>query len=432
VPMFATANYGGGPVDYAPSGINNQTIQVPAGTDNTWAFFGCFLNVYDPTNVVGGHNMQYWLAGGTHHCMVAQIAYEEAPIENENGIVENPAICDKLAQRNLVITASGNPGYPATHRVPQTFDVRPSPPAISGVNSPIAAYPDELMIDWGATPAGSTAEIYWPGVNAAQVIEMAAALYTSHLLSTVDANTVRCKVAGGVTFVPIPTGSGQGFAGLITVQLPNGVSVGQEYNVMVRRITTKQIVQPAGAAALGAASSRIVIEKTILWRYVSGCFAITIPVQRDAEILPVDENLLSILKWRLGIVPAGYRWRPILTRYIEVISARINGMGGNASQIPPSQSGYHGPKRCECGAVDGIAYRGKISGVIYDHFGDFEGFWLETAECRVRRVYSRERKVEELVREAWHDRSGVVVTVKRDDPCCLVSIVLTLPPRRGD
>ncbi len=32
-----------------------------------------------------------------------------------------------LAQRNLQVTTSDNPGNPATHRIPQTFDVRPSP-----------------------------------------------------------------------------------------------------------------------------------------------------------------------------------------------------------------------------------------------------------------------------------------------------------------
>ena len=73
--------------------------------------------------------VQYWLAGSAHSCLVAQIDYQFAPIENPNGVIENPGNSDKLAQRNLQVTTSGNPGFPATHRVPQTIDVRPSPPA---------------------------------------------------------------------------------------------------------------------------------------------------------------------------------------------------------------------------------------------------------------------------------------------------------------
>jgi hypothetical protein len=50
----------------------------------------------------------------------------------------------------------------------------------------------------------------------------------------------------------------------------------------------------------------------------------------------------------------------------------------------------------------------------------------------VRRIRSRERNVDAIVREAWRDRSELIVKVKRDNPCCLVSIVLTLPPRRRE
>jgi hypothetical protein len=47
LPFFATANYGDGPSDYGVGGANNQTIEIPSGQDYAWAFYGCFLNVYD-------------------------------------------------------------------------------------------------------------------------------------------------------------------------------------------------------------------------------------------------------------------------------------------------------------------------------------------------------------------------------------------------
>ena len=80
-----------------------------------------------------------------------------------------------------------------------------------------------------------------------------------------------------------------------------------------------------------------------MWRYVTGSFLVKIPVQKESTILPGDENLLAILKWRLGLIGPGNRWYPVLLRYICYLSGRIDGMGGNASQIPPSPDGYQPP-----------------------------------------------------------------------------------------
>ena len=99
-------------------------------------------------------------------------------------MIENPGNSDKLAQRNLQVTTSGNPGFPATHRVPQTIDVRPSPRPQSASGRSIASYPDEIMIDWGKTPLGTVASIYWPEVSAASVLQLARQLYPAQTLSS--------------------------------------------------------------------------------------------------------------------------------------------------------------------------------------------------------------------------------------------------------
>jgi hypothetical protein len=118
--------------------------------------------------------------------------------------------------------------------VPQTFDTRPS---ATGSDLP----PDELMIDWGAVPPpGSVASIYWPQVAAADVNALASSLYSTHTFSAADMNTIRCKVIGGVTYVPIPRGTGENFAGLFTIDLPQTVTTGQEFDVLMRRISTRQ------------------------------------------------------------------------------------------------------------------------------------------------------------------------------------------------
>ena len=170
IPFFATGNFGSN-TDYNVGGVNDKDITLDIG-DYKWAYFGCFLNVYDPGNVINGQPIQA-LLNGTHHCLVAEIASDEAPILNSNAVTVSPENSDKLAQRNLQITASDNPGGAASHRIPQTFDVRPS---LALVDAPgtLLNYPDELMIDWGNTPIGSTANIYWPQVNASDVLALAA------------------------------------------------------------------------------------------------------------------------------------------------------------------------------------------------------------------------------------------------------------------
>ena len=52
---------------------------------------------------------------------------------------------------------------------------------------------------------------------------------------------------------------------------------------------------------------------------------------------------------------------------------------------------------------------GKISGLLYDHFGDFEGFTLETHQGAHYRYRSREQSILDLVRVAWRERYVVTV-----------------------
>ncbi|MEI9996933.1 MAG: hypothetical protein WDM91_20230 [Rhizomicrobium sp.] len=434
LPFFATANFSDSPTDYAATGANNQTITIPNG-QNAWAFYGCFLNVNDATNQYGDaaspygrHPVQYWLAGSAHNCLVAQIAYEFAPIENANGVIEYPGNSDKLAQRNLQVTTSGNPGFPTTHRVPQTIDVRPSPPPQSTDRRSILSYPDEIMIDWGTTPRGSVAKIYWPELSAERVLDLAKRLYPTNTLSAADANTIQCEVVGPVTYIPIPFGAGGSFAGLMTIDLPASVREGNEFNVLVRRISTKQVrtrEKRANDRLFLAASSIDTAEREpMVWRYVSGAFLAKISVERESRIVPADENLLAILKWRLGLIGSGNRWYKVLLRYISYLSGRINGMGGNASKIPPSPGGYQPPSFHPGKPAGEHRYTGKIIGIRYDRFGDFEGFTLLSETGREHRFRGREPAVEELVRRAWIERSLIGVIVEPPDLDWPASIVL--------
>ena len=124
------------------------------------------------------------------------------------------------------------------------------------------------MIDWGDTPVGSQAQIYWPDVAAADAVALASRLYGTNLLTAADANTIAFQSVRGVTYIPIPPADGiKTFAGLFTVDLPLGVKAGQEFNIVVRRISTQTVTEVIieKTAPTGRGSD----SNTKTWRYVT-------------------------------------------------------------------------------------------------------------------------------------------------------------------
>jgi len=440
IPFFATGNYDGSSAvdyhvqnDYPTTGTSVNSKPINVGLQPSIStYFGCYLNIYSPDNTInigGKATPVSALLPGTHHCVVAQIAYAGAPIVNTNGTTWSPENSDKLAQRNLQITASDNPGPASAHRVPQTFDVRPSG-ALSTAAGALLDYPDELMIDWGDTPVGSVASIYWPQVKAPDVLALATRIYSTHQLSAADANTVRCTVPDGFTCVPIPPGSGENYAGLFTVDLPAGVRAGQSFTITVRRIATRRPDAGRDVAAGTTAAAGPAAEKTMLnWRYITGTFAVQIPVTTANTMLPQEETTLAIMRWRLEQMTPPNRWIPVLKRYIGLIEGRIRGLGRNPKSIKPSPWGYE-PHGLTGGGAPGHGddATGKVNGVVYDRFGDFEGFHLLTEDGHERGYRSREAEIEALVRYAWAERVVVTVVSEAHKPDQPVSIILRRAP----
>jgi hypothetical protein len=458
-PFFATGNSPNladpANAEYGTNGINNRAITIASG-DLAYAYFGCFLNVYDAANVVNGSPVQTLMAG-THHCLVSEIAYDDAPIINANGLTASPENSDKLAQRNLQVTHSDNPGPADTHRVPQTFDLRPSQP-FALTPGLLLDQPDELMIDWGATPPGSVAHIYWPQVNAIQVLDLASRMYGTHQLSASDTNTIDVTVAKGVTYVPIPPGVGERFAGLLTVDLPTTIVTGEEFRIVIRRVATRRMEQRepvvlrsalsrdasptvTDSATLRDASPGVTDSSTLTevsaalkkarpriprvvgrrgkdgdgvkvamlnWRYVVGTFEVRIPVANPETMLWSEENTFAIMKWRLQQMDPKNRWRPVLERYVGYLAARVDGLGGDSTKIEPSPDGVRTrPELPRPGDLE--EHAGKVCEVLFDCFGDFEGFVLEGC-CTDRHVFrSRERATGELAIRACKERLVLVV-----------------------
>lgn len=414
IPFFATGNFQTAPVqaDYGASGsANDQPITVPAGKDEVFAYFGCYINVYDTNVMIYSQSIPSLLVGN-HHCIVAQIAYDEAPIDASLNTVLSPKNCDKLAQRNLQITPSDNPGPASAHRIPQTFDTPPTP-SYGNVTGSLLNYQSELMIEWGNVPVGSKAYIYWPQVDSSAVLSLADDLYTIHQLSASDSHTISCTANNGLTFIPIPPStSDQFYAGLFTVDLPLGVVKGQEFTVIVRRIFSTP-PRRRDSSTRGKLNPINPINS----RYIADSILLQIPVRTPAELLQQEQTTLAIMKWRLQNWPPTNRWYPVLLRYISYLSGRVDGLGGKAGTVAASPPGaYAGvtpplhllpPPPPAKGTHS--SYSGKITGVLYDRFGDFSGFILETEWGEEVRFHGREERVQGLVRFAWQSRTTLSV-----------------------
>jgi hypothetical protein len=409
-----------------PDPKNVQTIpsmtatSAPPPGELVYAYFGCWLDLNQdeprfPLNPAAQPHPDGPYAASAvvsipdiimsnHACVVAEISYDHDPIPPG----ANASDSDKIGQRNLCWTGCGNPDPEDAHRVPALFDLRPTSPTV-----PATDLPDELMIEWGATPVGSVASIYWPQIDADAVLDLAGRFYRSSVLRKKDAHTIQCST-GAITYIPIPARTGPNIAGLMTVEVPMGVRVGQEFDIVVRRVSSRT----AGSDVRGRTAPAA-------WRYVVGAFQIKIPVSTGAVLLDAEESLLGVFKWKLDTLPVSNRWHPVLERYVQQISGRVDGFGGDAGEIQPTPPGsplrraghpWRHPHHHE--------HTGKVSGLIYDRFGDFKGFLLVTETGDERRYDSHEEEIQDLVKEAWDRRTLISVFADPRDPDRPASIIL--------
>src|ERR1700689_1466636 len=167
------------------------------------------------------------------------------------------------------------------NRIPQTFECRPTP-AVTPTGRPATTLPDELMIDWIGTPAGSTVSLYLPAVTSDAILDLARQLYGGGRITQVDAHTVR-PAAVGLTYLPVPAGSDGNYAGLLTLELPAGSPAGARYQAVVRQLSDfGTLGQAPGTAA------RAQVRPSL--RRVIGAFQISVPIVPAAELLPSEER----------------------------------------------------------------------------------------------------------------------------------------------
>ena len=359
IPFFAmprirasSSDSGAGPIQSMtaqPADTTNIQTIPGTGSENV-AFFGAWLDINlapgdpnyhefplnaDPVSPDGGpftvatQSVQQLMLN-THHCLVAEIFFWPSgtsgdPIPHE----ASPASSDRLAQRNLVLVRSGNPGFPATHQVQTTFIVKPSQiafdqpgavptqvsldaPAVAGVTTRFRG-PDELIIRWNNVPRNSEATIYMPEIGADEILALSALRQHPTVLEKVDAHTLRCRLAD-VTFVPLPMNRKGTIAGLMSLTLPQGIKTEQVFKFSVEQYSGSTL-------------------KTL------GAFQMTIPVRPDEELLPEESRKLSLMRYIQQGIPEDSRWASIFARYTDQIAARVQGFGGDPDDIEPSFGG---------------------------------------------------------------------------------------------
>jgi hypothetical protein len=450
LPYFAVDRINlNGPTDLTtqPADAPNVQTIAPISGQEVDTFYGVWLDFNQPTplfpqyappgdfdNVNGefgkpGFALQSIMTAfnrAPHQCLIAEVAFDDIIIP----LGSDSANSDKLAQRNLAYIDGPNPGVAASRRMPYPVQVRATPPE--------AARADELMIAWGATPKGSTASLYLPGLSSAEIVKMADALYPGHYLRASDPHTLEMAVAPA-TFVPLPKANGLSaglLAGLLTVDLAPGIRRGDAYKIAVRHVSdiAPRTDPPITIAARRRAARAAAAPPPPNWRRVVGAFQIDILISIKHQILPREEHLYALFQSVRDGLAADNRWRPVMDRYVDVIRGRVEGFGGDPGRIPPSPVGHvpglpggglgpH-PGGGHGGDRDHDRFVGKIVAIRFDRFGDFEGFTVETRSGRRHFFRAGEARVLLTVRTALEARTWVAAECDDDDRLATLTILV--------
>lgn len=168
------------------------------------------------------------------------------------------------------------------------------------------------------------------------------------------------------------------------------------------------------------------------WRETIGAFQLGIPVSTKDSMLRHHMRLLSVMTWRAAQLSRKSRWYAAFSRYVELLSDKVRALGGDPFTVPATPDGaiapqpgkdpcepqtHDHPEHChdhDHEAPHSDAWTGKIHALVFDHFGNFEGFVLENYSGSHQRFFSRETAIHDLAHTAWRERH--VVTVHTLDP----------------
>lgn len=343
IPFYATDRDA---VDSSPFDEPNIQNLHGAGDDDPEGeavyYFGAWLDLNQPSEhpltdpSTGQPRSVQDLLRGRHQCMVGEIFFQE----DETPIDATPANNDNLTQRNLAIVNSDNPGGPDAHTILHTLNLTPTwskqriqtregnlEPADMLVGprffkqEPVEARPDELAIFWGDVPRDAQATLYFPALDADEIVELSRLEGRAGVIERRGPHTIQCPVAD-ITYVPLPSPTDDDLAGLITIQMPNHVEAGQRYRVVARHYSRMK-------------------------GRIEGTVELLVPVNEPPTFQDESKRELAILRHIAQTLPADSRWSPVFERYLEGLAARVAGLGGEPATIAPSPTGTESDGRDE-------------------------------------------------------------------------------------
>lgn len=418
IPYFAQER-----INSASDDMNNQVDNTNKFTINHIAnqeavgYFGCWLDFNQtedqfPLHPSGDGNFSgrqsiLQLVRGIHQCLVAEVRFQPGAAD-PIPLGATPGSSDRLAQRNLAIVESDNPGSADAHVVQHTITVKPSVGAgkiVDAANRLPNAF-DELVIHWNNLPRDTKATLYFPEWNVDDVLRLASTLrQRPSQLKKVDAHTLECMLTD-ISYIPVPATRSTPYAGLMTLALPQTVRKGQLFHVDVQQ-HSGFVLETASDKVAGNNEGKL-LHFFASNRKVLGAFRMTVAVKLGKGLLRKAVRNLAVLRYIAAAIPPGDRWYPVFSRYTKQLAAQVDALGYDSTLVKPSADdpGLQDDKdqpteRC---------YTGKVHKVFYDCFGNFTGFALDTCSKR-RSIETCERGVERVALDACRNNSTLKVTL---------------------
>lgn len=450
-PRVDTASAGGDMTDQDDP-LNHETI-VAGGANEVTMYFGAWLDFNQTTprfpllpgdsegpflgttSLTRPRSIQE-LVRGAHQCLAAEVRFQPGttdPIPNGSA----PSQSDRIAQRNLSIVESDNPGGPASRTLAHTFEISPSPVKPQGyaVGVPFGRIegfaarpmvhvkriigPDELFIRWGNFPRGSEAELMFGDLDVDEILELAATRQGPPILRKVDSSTLAVRV-GETAWIPIPGTREQNIASLIAIRLPEGVKKGERYTASVAQVSGRT-------------------------RQIMGAFQISAPVHKAADLRAAEVRTYSVLQHIAEAIPLSNRWHPVFSRYVDIVAGRVDAFGTDPIDVLPNPDGTGEPWVPEeegrpgdggddhgggldgggkpghggagkPGALDpaapfgrGGVWIGRVAEIVYDGCGCLRGFILESCRGERKAFRVEEADLGELLRSACAERLRIAI-----------------------
>ncbi len=170
-------------------------------------------------------------------------------------------------------------------------------------------------------------------------------------------------------------------------------------------------------------------------------------VAGTSEAAPLYAGLIALINAHLGervgyLNPFLYRHHAKLFR--DIADGRTNAAGGAPGYVSvPGWDACTGwgvikahallkllrsEEEWDEAITNGKGVTGKVAGLVYGFFGDFEGFLVEDFHGAEHRFESREPEIRQLVHRAWADRTVTTVLAEHHHPHRPMSIILRSAP----